>query len=108
MAIDPKQDRDAARGDTANAATPAPLPAPKPLTVPESIAALRAHVLTLQGQLARGSKSDLDQVGERLTEIVAWIDAVLDDKHHNPGTVRHINLDPVAEYNAEKAAAKAA
>jgi hypothetical protein len=77
-----------------------PMPAPKPLTIPESLAAFRAHTAALRDQLARGSKSDLDQVGARLDELVAWMDALIDEKHHNPASIRTIHVDPVAEHAA--------
>jgi hypothetical protein len=83
-----------------------PLPPPKPLTVPESLGALRAHVVSLRNQLALGSKSDLDAIGAHLTQVVAWIDAVIDDKHHNPGSLATIAVDPVAAHAAEVKAEK--
>jgi hypothetical protein len=83
-----------------------PLPPPKPLTVPESLGALRAHVVSLRNQLARGSKSDIDAIGAHLTDLVAWIDAVIDDKHHNPGSIATIAIDPVAAHAADVKAEK--
>ena len=60
-------------------------PAPK-LTEKQSTQALRDHIYRLQVLLAKGSKSDIDQVGERLQEVLDWLDAILDEKRPNPGS----------------------
>jgi len=64
---------------------------PKPLTQPESVKALRDHIHSLQVLLARGSKSDIDQIGARLQELLDWLDALADDKRPNPRSVASIN-----------------
>jgi hypothetical protein len=69
---------------------------PKPLTIPESLQGLKGQIQSLRVMVARGSKSDLDQIGARLSELEAWIDAVLDDKRDNPRSVAHVyQPDPV-------------
>lgn len=78
--------------------------APRALTVPESLSALRDHIAALQVMVARGAKSDIDQIGARLAEVIAWLDAVHDTKRWNPGSVRTITVDPVAEHAAEQKA----
>jgi hypothetical protein len=61
-----------------NAASKPESPA-KPPAASESLAAIRYRVIVLKNQLALGSKSDLDQVGARLDELIAWIEAMINE-----------------------------
>lgn len=69
----------------------------KPLTIPESMWSLREHILRLKSTLASGNKSEIDRIGSRLDEIVAWLDAVHDDERTNPRSVAtiHGELPPI-------------
>ena len=76
-------------GPASEAAPPKEVP-PKPLTVPESIYTLRDHIRSVKAMIATGNKGEIDKIGARLDEILAWLEAVHDDKRPNPRSVATI------------------
>lgn len=86
-------ERLAAEDEKAAKAAAKPPPPPKALSATESLGALKAHVAGLRVMLARGSKSDIDAIAVRLSEVEAWIDGIADDKRDNPRSVAHA-LEP--------------